>query len=101
MTQKESWLTNHARSYTRLITQDERDSIREHLRSQGGKTVGEPGPRFEKFGELHEDWSLNGDRVLMHTVPVWERQSGFTMRLDSSKSFGRRLIREGILKRKR
>ena len=98
--EKESWLTNHARAYTRLISQDERDLIRKHLRSQGAKIIGKPGPRFERFGELHEEWSLNGDRVLVHTVPIWG-QSDFTIRLDSSKSFGRKLIKEDILKRKR
>ncbi len=101
MTQeKESWLTNHARAYTRLISQDERDLIREHLRNQGEEIVGKPGSRFERFEELHEEWLLNGDRVLIHTVPIWGK-SGFTIRLDSSKSFGRKLIREDILKRKR
>ena len=98
--EKESWLTNHARAYTRLISQDERNLIRERLINQGAKIVGDPGPRFERFGELHEEWSLNGDRVLIHTVPILG-QSDFTIRLDSSKSFGRKLIKKDILKRKR
>jgi hypothetical protein len=98
--EQESWLTNHPRAYTRLISQDERDLIRKRLIDQGAERVGEPGPRFERFGELHEEWSLNTDRVLMHTVPIWG-QRDFTIRLDSSIGFGRKLIKEGTLKRKR